>query len=137
MANFFCGSFSNDFDLRIIICSENLKIARSWSALVVGMPYIAQTAMCTLYGWVFLHRKIFMMDILAICTHGFYIIHQKSSQKSQESSKLPYHTKLSQGPFKWGLTKIDLSRSFFGRKCILGETNYKSSSSKNQLLLSA
>ena len=38
-------------------------------------------------------------------------------------NKVPYHTKLSQGPFKRSLIKIDLIKSFLGEKCILKSTN--------------
>ena len=46
---------------------------------------------------------------------------------------LPYYTKLSQGPYKRGLIKIDLIKSNLGEKYILSD----SFSSKNQLLISA
>ena len=34
-----------------------------------------------------------------------------------------YHTKLSQGPFKRVLIKIDIVKRFLGEKCILSDTN--------------
>ena len=36
---------------------------------------------------------------------------------------LPYYTKLRGDPFKGGLIKSDLIKSFFGKKCILKSTN--------------
>ena len=51
------------------------------------------------------------------------IICAQDSRRSDWNEKIPYYTKLRGYPFKGGLIKSDLIKSFLGKKSILSDTN--------------